>query len=286
MGVALMLPRAVAVTEELLSPVPDLDDDAVRRCREGLVAELGKLAEELPAGRRLILDLHRFELARRHPDRCVPEDEPFAISAARCRRAVGAAAVERCVRRRAPGPSHAVADVLAAGAEDAALVQVGRVQRAPWWASWYAGLGAGGQAVVAAEATTWATQLWTALDWGRLEQPVVGGHDDWFDLPGGRGITVRGRVDVRCRLGARSALVVVRPGMPEGDARADLGFVALASVLAGRGRTTPGRVMGLWPACGQVRYVAVEESTLATAAADLLTACATWVDAFIERQGA
>ena len=286
MGIALSLPRADAVTEELLGDVAALSPGTLAEVRELLGSALAPLAAEIPAGERLVLDAFAFATARRHPERCAQPDRGFTPSPATCRRAVGLAAVERCLRRRAQGPLQAVAQVLEAGEEDAALARRGELPRAPWWAGWYAELGAGARAVVAAEAVTWATQLWTALAWDQLPGPVtVGGHDDWWDVPGTRALTLRGRADVRARLGPRAALVVVGSGTPDAGHRAELVFPALVASLSGSSRAVPGRVLGLWPACGLVRVVPVDAAALLQCAEDVVAAVGTWVDGLIERAG-
>ncbi len=272
------------MTEELLSPVPDVPVEELRGVRELLVGALAPLAAEIPPGVRLVLDGYRLALARRRPERCAAPEPAFSPTPAACRRAVGLAAVERCARRRAGGPMQAVAQILASGAEDAVGAGEGS-PRAPWWAPWYASLAEGGRSVVAAEAVTWATQLWTALDWDKLGPAVVGGHDDWWDVPGTRALTLKGRAEVRARLGARAVLVVVGGGAPDGGSRSELVFPALVSSLAGGARAVPGRVLGLWPASGQVRVVPVDAPALRRGADDVAAAVRTWVDGLLERSG-
>jgi hypothetical protein len=258
---------------------------------EGQVAgDLAAVVADLPPGERLRLDAFRFALAHERPERLVAGDGPFVASPATCRRAVGLAAVARCLRRRSATPAAAVAQVLAAGVEDAAAAESGGPTdpgaRAPWWAGWYTGLGAGGRAMVEAEAVTWATQLWTALEWDRLGQPVVGGADDWWDCPGTRALTLRGHAEVRVRTGGRPALLVVGSGVPPPHWRVALGFPALVSALARGVRAVPARVVGLWPASGQVRILPVDGPSLFDAATAVVSATATCVDARLERHGA
>lgn len=283
MALSLSLPRSSSLTDELLDAVPLLDAadlDALRR-RAG--AALAVLAERLPAGERLVLDGFRLRAALRRPESLARPEDAFSASPARCRRSVGLAAVERCLRRRAAGPSQAVASVLADGAEDAAGGTGGEAPRAPWWAPWYAGLAPGARAVVAAEATTWATQLWTSLDWRRLPAPVVvGGPDDWWSLPGRR-ISLRGRSEVRVRLEGRSVLVVVGSALPDAASRSELLFASLVPALAGAAGSAPGRVVGLWPAAGQVRVVPVDASALQEALDVVASVAAIWVDALRAR---
>jgi hypothetical protein len=255
------------------------DDAALVRDR--LLAGLAPLVAELPPGERLVLDAFRFRTALRHPERCMQGEPPFVPSPATCRRAVGLAAVDRCLRRRGLWPAEAVAEVLAAGVEDAARSERDGQPRAPWWARWYAGLGAGARAAVAADAVTWATQLWTALDWDALPRPVVvGGRDDWWEPRHAR-LSVRGRVEVRVRCPSGMGLVVLGNGVPDGVSRSELEFTALAAVLAG---SVPARVLGLWPAAGALRAVPVSARVLQGAADELVSAAATWVDAMLERR--
>jgi hypothetical protein len=280
MGVTVRLPRAEAVTEELLAPGPGLGSDDVHLVRERVLAGVAPLAAELPAGERLVLDAFRFRTALRHPERCLHGEPPFVPSPTTCRRAVGLAAVDRCLRRPGLWPAEAVAQVLRSGADDAVRAEREALPRAPWWARWYAGLGPGAQAAVAADAVTWATQLWGGIDWASLPRPVVvGGRDDWWEPPRAR-LSVRGRVEVRVRGDSGMGLVVVGSGAPDAASRSELAFAALACALAGG---VPARVLGLWPAAGAIRVVPVSARVLQAAADELVTAAATWVDAALER---
>ncbi len=277
------LPRATAVTEELLAAGPAVGAEALSQVRDRLVAAVSPVVADLPAGERLVLDGFRFSTALRHPERCVEGSTPFVPSPATCRRAVGLAAVDRCLRRRGTSPAEAVAEVLRCGAEDAAGAERDAAPRPPWWARWYGGLPAGARAAVAAEATTWATQLWTALDWEALPRPVVvGARDDWWEPPRSR-LTVRTRAEVRVRTSDGQALVVVKSGVPDGTSRSELAFVALGASLCSGAAGAPARVVGLWPAAGAVRVVAVSARVLHGAADEVVSASATWVDAHLER---
>jgi hypothetical protein len=136
--------------------------------------------------------------------------------------------------------------------------------------------------MVEAEAVTWATQLWTALEWERLTQPVVGGADDWWDCPGTRALTLRGRAEVRVRAGGRPVLLVVGSGLPPARWRGAIGYPALVAGLARGERSVPARVVGLWPASGQVRILDVDRGPLQETATAVMGAVATWVDARLE----
>jgi hypothetical protein len=281
-GVSLALPRAGALTDAFMaSPTESVSGEALEALRQQLAGDLAALVDELPDGERLRLDEFRFAMTRDHPERLAGDDGPFVASPATCRRAVGLGAVGRCLAGRAPTPAAAVAEVLAVAVEDAADGS-DPMGRPPWWAAWYAALPAGARAMVEAEAVTWSTQLWTALDWERLTQPMVGGADDWWDCPGSRTLTLRGRADVRIRTEGRPALLVVGSGVPPSQWRHALGFPALVAALARGERSLPTRVVGLWPASGQVRILPVDRAALCDTATAVVSAVATWVDARLE----
>jgi hypothetical protein len=286
-GMSLSLPRARALTDALLAPATDeIAAEEITHLRSQLAGDLAALVEELPVGERLRLDTFRFDLAREHPERCSAADGPFVPSPRVCRRTIGLSAMARCVRRWSPTPAVAVAEVLAAGIEDATDDGDQSSSRPPWWAGWYRGLSAGGRAMVEAEAVTWATQLWTALEWDRFAPPpIIGGGDDWWDCPGTRVLTLRGRAEVKVRSDGPPALLVVGSGLPPSDWRSALGFPALVTALARGGKSTPSRVVGMWPASGQVRILPVDSEALRDTATTVVCAVATWVDARLEAQG-
>jgi len=276
------LPSSAALTELLLEPARvRLETAELSGLRIRLLGELPRLAEKLPPGERLQLGTYELLLARRHPEGCGLVRGGFVPSPVRARRAIGLLAVERCVRGRVSAPQTAVAEVLASGieelADDALRVGGGRPR---WWARWYASLGPGGRAIVQAEAATWATQLWTALEWHRFERPpVVGGRDDYWDCPGRRRLLVRSRAEVRALAHGRSVLLVVGSGCPGPGWRAELANRALVLAMARGERSVPARVVGLWPASGTVRTCEVGIDALSEAADELVSAAAVWVEA-------
>lgn len=286
-GLSTALPRSASLTDALLAPCGHpLAADAVRALRDDLARTLCAVVAELPAGERLRIDAFTARVARHHPERCSAGADPFVPSPATCRRAIGVAAVARCVRGLSCAPASGVFDVLAAAAEDVAVGMEGGA-RPPWWSPWYAQLPAGGRAVVSAEAVTWATHLYTALDWGRFERrPVVGAGDDWWDCPGSRQLTLKGRADVRVLVGASPAYVVVGNGSCPPDWQAELGLPALVGALARGGASAPCRVVGVWPTSGQVRLLDVDADVLEAAATSVISAVGTWVDGRLEVCGA
>lgn len=191
------------------------------------------------------------------------DDEPFAWSARTARRTLGLAAVRALAAGEARTPLDAVRARLAdaqAGVHDGSRV-VSQLDR------WVAALPAAGRSAVTAEAVTWATRLWCALDWAALGAAPVIGRDHWWDSPHSALLALRGRADVRTEV----AHLVVLSGPRRDSVRAELALVALVEALRGGGRT-PGRVVGWWPDSG--RFVRVEPHptvlTMATEAVGLV----------------
>jgi hypothetical protein len=280
------IPTRVAwLTDALLAPESeDVAPAALVELRDDLVRDLQALGTELPDGERLQMDGFKVRTAHRYPDRCMSFDDAFVPSPRSCRRAVGVAAVNRCVRGHSASPAGAVREVLAEGLEDASVARWTGAVRAPWWASWYAGLPGGGRAVVCAEAVTWATQLLTAVDWSQVPRPVIGGRDDWWPCPGGTPIVLKGRADVRSLVGRRAALLVVGTGRCQADWRVELGYPGLVAALGRDAQVAPRRVVGVWPQSGQVRVLPVDLVALRATATAVVAAVATWVDSRIEAE--
>lgn len=283
-GLRLSLPRSAALTDALLAPpAGKLDTGQIQRLRTRLLHEVPPLADLIPPGERLQIGSFELAIARDGPEACARSRDgaEFAPSAASTRRAVGLAAVERCARGRSPAPQTAVSEVLEAGIEELAeSLRSHGAPRPPWWAEWYASLGPGGRATVNAEAVTWATQLWTSIDWARLERPpVIGGRDDYWDCPGRRRLVVRGRAEVRAFSGDRPVMLVVAQRYPGSAWRAELAHRALVVAMSRGESAVPARVVGLWPASGMVRICEVDEASMSEAADALVFAVATWVEA-------
>ena len=113
---------------------------------------------------------------------------------------------------------------------------------------WLTGLSPAARAAVAAEAVTWATRLWCAVDWPALPVAPVIGRDQWWDSPHSALLALRARADVR----AAGTSLVVLSGPRRDAVRAELALVPLVEALRSRGRCTPGRVVGWWPDSGHV----------------------------------
>ena len=123
---------------------------------------------------------------------------------------------------------------------------------------WVDGLSPAGRAAVGAEAVTWATRLWCALDWSSFPSPPVVGRDHWWDSPHSALLALRGRADVR----SDNAHLVVLSGPRRGSVRAELALVTLVESLRLRGDDVPGRVVGWWPDSGHLVRVEPEPAAL------------------------
>jgi hypothetical protein len=263
--------------------------------RERVVRSLEPVTSKLHPGTVLTLDRHTLSTALLRPGLCSQPPEPFAPSASRCKRSIGLSAVSMCSRQlilsnrrrsrhkehalaRPVAPAEAVSRVLKSGEEDLVSAQF----KPPWWAEWYTSLGRGARAVVQAEATTFATVLWKSIDWETLEGPPRFDLRTYWSCPPGRKLTLYGKADLSYRQAGHHVLLVLLGGMPQTSWRFELGFPALvASLRRGLG-AAPGRVIGFWPASGQVRSVRVDAEMLETTAEAAVEASAVWVHGRVE----
>ncbi|HEY2215176.1 MAG TPA: hypothetical protein VGH31_08985 [Acidimicrobiales bacterium] len=188
-------------------------------------------------------------------------DRPFAWSAPTARRGLGILAVRALVNGQARTPTDGVR---AAMAEAMRISQGQRPMSS--MEGWLAGLGAAGRAAVAADAVTWATRLWTALEWSALPSLPIIGQDRWWDSPRSSLLALRSRAEVRCAIDdADGALIglhlVVLGGGRRASVRDELSVVALAEALRAQAEP-PGRVVGWWPDSGRLVRVDVNQTVL------------------------
>lgn len=222
-------------------------------------------------------DLRRFRL---RPGSLGDPEPPFQWRPVFVRRSLGLAMVGACASGRFRSPAEAAGPV----AEEA----LSRWSQTGWrtfhWEPWLNALPLGARAVVLAEAVTWATSLWTSLDWPSLAAPgsslQVGGADDVWSCPTqGNAVRFKGRGDLRVGIAGRpapgpaeqasrpaSALVVVSGGTPSLGWEEDLAFPALVTALRPPSRPVPARVVGLWPDAGTARVLEVDVAVLSRAA--------------------
>ncbi len=195
---------------------------------------------------------------RARPRRAGPTARGPRWSARSGGRAIGLAAVGRCARGAARTPAEGVADALGGLLADETRGLAGPGSLGEWLAR----LPPGGAGAVRANAVTWATRLWLALDWGAIGRGAVfDWRDQWWDCPGAP-VALRGRAEVRMR--SVGAHLTVRGGSPGPDAAIELGLSALVSALAAS--APPRRVAGWWPDCGRSLVVTVSRSLLERAA--------------------
>ncbi len=111
---------------------------------------------------------------------------------------------------------------------------------------WLAALSPAGRASAAAEAITWATRLWCALDWSALGTRPIIGRDRWWDSPHSALLALRSRAEVR----AGHSHLVLLSGPRRDSVRAELALVTLVESLRAPTAGPPGRVVGWWPDSG------------------------------------
>ncbi len=258
------LPRSAALTDLLLGGAGHGAGGGVDR--EGLARELERhlCSARLPQRVRVTGYLLRTVLGPPRPPTPWRPLGPFRWSPAAVRRAVGLRGVRSCVEAGGGAPATAVRGTV----EE--LVAEGRrgLGRPGGLPTWLSTLATPALAVVEAEAATWATQLWSAIEWPRLGADVqVGDADAAWVAPAAR-VRVSGRVDVRVpRPVGGPALLTMLPGHPTVVSRAELGLAALAAALGGRpprggGGALPALVVGWWPESGRALALPVDGALL------------------------
>lgn len=187
---------------------------------------------------------------------------PFHWTARRARRAIGLAALRQFLDGDAAAPAEAVAAVVADPVGHGGLGARGPGSCADWIVS----LPPAGRAAVRAAATTWATQLWCALEWARIEPaPVVGPPDRWWTCGSRVRVALRGRADVRLE-GAGGVHLSVLAGQPTPESRMALCLSALVDLLSRGPGAVPSRVAGWWPDAGKAWIVPVDATALGAVA--------------------
>lgn len=278
------------VTSALVAAPPTPVADGVRaRLGEDLSARIAPLAECLPPGEQIVVTLPTLRQALVRPDSLMQPDEPFAWKPVFVRRSLGLEVVNACATRRFRAPADAVGPV----ADEA----VSDWERTGWrrfyWEPWLAGLAAGSRAMVFAEAVSWATALWSSLDWKAFSPPPhFGGTDDQWACPAARTVRLKGRCEVRVPLaqeptgtGGRNsvasptALVSLSSGCPGPTWAEELAYLAMVAGLRSPARPVPARVVGLWPDAGEYRVAEVGDQLLAAAADRTVTTVQAIADA-------
>jgi hypothetical protein len=244
----------------LVAPVPAVDAPSWQGALEDAKSKLAGLAVRRAGALRFRVTEHEVRTAFAGDP---VHAEPFAWSARNARRSIGVAAVRLLLGGGARSPLEAVRHRMA---ESSDLVRDGS-SSASQLDRWIDGLPPAGRAAVGAEAVTWATRLWCALDWSAFPTPPAVGRDHWWDSPHSALLALRGRADVR----TVHAHLVVLSGPRRDSVRAELALVTLVEALRLRGDDVPGRVVGWWPDSGHLVRVEPEPAvlTLGTEAVEL-----------------
>jgi hypothetical protein len=255
-----VLPRATALADALLGEGGHAIDPSLGEALGKRVAlSLGQLAAP-PDGRRTRIDGYALAAGVAAAGQ---QASPFRWTSRSARRALALTAVSDCVAGRSRTPGEAVGVAMGRAIDEAGQQWTGPRALGVWLGT----LPAGGRAVVAAEATRWATLLWAGVDWDRLGQAAeVGGPDRWWNTAAARWLGVRGRADVRAATDGRPVLLTVGAGRPSPTSRAELLLPALVDVLNEPNQPAPARVIGWWPAAGRSMVVPVDEAGLAEVA--------------------
>jgi hypothetical protein len=247
--------------------------------RDRLAAGITPIVERLATGDQVVVTLPLLRRARSDPGTLAIE-EPFSWKPPFVRRSLGLAVVEACATGRFNAPAEAL--------EPVAAEAVAEWERTGWrtfhWEPWLAGLGPGARAAVLAEALSWATGLWSSLDWEALEgRPRFGGCDDQWVCPAPRTVRLKSRSEVRLAAAvgtvprggpapaATDTLISVASGCPGREWALELAYLALVAALRSPSRPVPCRVTGLWPDAGLALTTRVDAPGL-TAAADRVVA--------------
>jgi hypothetical protein len=244
--------------DALAGPVAAVDAVAWRFALEGAKARLAGLAVRRAGANRFRVTDHQVRTALSTESGGPGDDEPFAWTARTARRSIGVGAVRLLAAGSARSPLEAVRSRLD---ESSRWVREGS-SSATQLDRWVDGLSAAGRAAVGAEAVTWATRLWCALDWSSFSSPPEIGRDHWWDSPHSALLALRGRAEVR----TDHAHLVVLSGPRRGSVRAELALVTLVESLRLRGDGGPGRVVGWWPDSGHLVRVEPGPATLTLAA--------------------
>jgi hypothetical protein len=273
--------RPQEVTARILaSPEVAIGPSDRQLVRQRLLDAVPALVEKLPVGDQIVVTLPLVRQADRDPESLAGPEEPFFWKPAFVRRSLGLSAIDACRNRHYSTPGEAVGPIA-----DQAVADWSRTGwRSFHWEPWMAALSPAARSVALAEATTWATALWSSIDWRPLGRSIrLGGPDDQWTCPAGRTVRLKARSELQIPLEAtetdgpasragRTTLVSVASGMPAKGWEAELGYLALVASLRSPTRPVPARVVGLWPDAGQHRSVDITGRILA-AAVDRVVAC-------------
>ena len=221
-------------TEVVIAPPgPAVDVSELDRARQRVLAGIAEAfrsarSRPRPRDRRPRIDAYQLQVALADPEGLMRPERPFNPSPASSRRAIGLAALSRCMRDPALAPAKAVEEILTE-----VHVAGGRSNGGAWWEEWFRLLPDGAAAVVQAEATTWATQLNSALEWRRFDPQALLGRDYRFECTRSPLVTLHAQIDVEVRSQGKPVLLVAPTGIAGPYWSAALALNALVAGLAG-----------------------------------------------------
>jgi hypothetical protein len=257
------LPRASTLTGVLLAPNTDLlDADELSSVRTILQRDVQSVMRRIDRAEPLRVDPYRV---RKTASGEADGERPFEWNPWTARRSLGLEAVRACLGRPRLTPLEATR-----AAVDRLIRRTSEDTGAGSLAGWLASLRLGARAVVEAEATLWATQLLSAVQWTEPATRLVGFDRSvvLFEAPR---VILRGRVDLELRPAVMGegaptvptgGLLVVMTGHPLPSARLELAVSALAAALSNRSGVTPARIVGLWPQCGRALDLPIDVDLL------------------------
>jgi hypothetical protein len=281
------LPGSNLLTNELLDPATALtqkERSSVIAAAAGLPRVLADLAAPGIGGPSLRITDHQVRLALGPADLAMTT--PFTWSARTARRTLGLRAVQILVARKAHAPVDAARMAIADAIESARAGD----QLASPMGRWLAALPAAGITAVQADAATWATRLWCALDWEAFEEPPVIGRDRWWDSPHSALLAIRSRAEVRSVVTDKegspfSVHLVVLAGPRRPTIRSELSVLAMVESMQAPRSLPPGRIVGWWPDSGHLVKVEIDGSSLAAGVAAIARTLARTGGAFTPFEG-
>jgi hypothetical protein len=255
------------LTGDLLEPLGALalaDRPAVREATRSMPRVLADLAVPRHGGRARRVTDHDVRVALAAATQPAAAATPFTWSTRTARRGLGLAAVRSLIA----GTARSLTD----GVRGATAGAIRSATEGPGPSAsmdrWLASLPTAARAAVEADAVTWATRLWCALDWSAFEERPTIGRDRWWDSPHSSLLAIRSRAEVRSISRESSGdpfsvHLVVLTGPRRASVRSELSVVALVEALQAPSTLPPGRIVGWWPDSGHVVKVEVDHIALA-----------------------
>jgi hypothetical protein len=259
-------------------PTAHVDDHDRSDVRDQLLSTLPSIASRLPSGDQVVINMPLLRHVGKESQFDSGPDEEFSWKPLYVRRSLGLATIDACLTRGIATPFEAIERVV-----DESIAEWCRTGwRTFHWEPWMANLGPGARAAVLAEALTWATGVWTAIEWRNLGERVqLGGPDDQWICPATRTVRLKGRVEARVTIRKPDTvtLVSVSSGLPGVGWESELGYLALVAALRSPSRSVPSRVVGIWPDAQLSRMVDIDNHTLVNTAERVVSCVGAVVDA-------